>query len=117
MTSFVSQAGGNERNYLPVKDMASLKGVVEAKLAEYNEQFAAMPLVLFDDAVNHVCRISRIIDNPCGNALLVGVGGSGKQSLAALATFCNNQDLLRILVNQSYGMGELKLDLMEFYKK
>ena len=33
MTSFVSQAGGNERNYLPVKDMASLKGVVEAKLA------------------------------------------------------------------------------------
>jgi dynein heavy chain len=117
MTSFISQAGGNERMYLPVKDMPQLKKVCEDKLTEYNEQFAAMALVLFEDAICHVCRIARITDNPCGNALLVGVGGSGKQSLANLATFCNGQDLLRILVNQSYGMADLKLDLMEFYKK
>jgi dynein heavy chain len=117
MTSFVSQAGGNERQYLLVKDAPSLKKVVEDKLGEYNEQYAAMALVLFEDAISHVCRISRITDNPCGNALLVGVGGSGKQSLASLATFCNSQDLLRILVNQSYGMADLKLDLVEFYKK
>jgi dynein heavy chain len=116
-TSFVSQAMGNERQYIPVKDMPSLKKVMETKLDEYNEQYAAMALVLFDDAIQHICRISRITDNPCGNALLVGVGGSGKQSLAAVATFCNNQDMLRILVNQSYGMDALKMDLMEFYKK
>jgi dynein heavy chain len=116
-TSFVSQAGGNERMYLPVKDAQSLRKVVEDKLVEYNEVFAAMNLVMFDDAVSHVCRVSRITDNPCGNALLVGVGGSGKQSLARLASFINGQDVLSILVNQSYGMGELKLDLQEFYKK
>ena len=64
------------------------------------------------------CVVSaRITDNPCGHALLVGVGGSGKQSLARLATFINSQDLLSILVNQSYGMEALKLDLQEFYKK
>jgi len=117
MTSFVSQAGGNERQYLPAKDYPSLRKVVEDKLAEHNEQFAAMNLVLFDDAVSHVCRISRITDNPCGNALLVGVGGSGKQSLARLASFCNGQDMLQILVNQSYNMDALKVDLQEFYKK
>lgn len=117
MTSFVSQAGGNEREYLLVKDMPSLKKVVEDKLNEHNETLAAMNLVLFDDALNHVCRICRITDNPCGNALLVGVGGSGKQSLARLSSFINGQDVLRILVNQSYGMEALKLDLQEFYKK
>jgi dynein heavy chain len=117
LTSFVSQAGGNERMYLPAKDMTSLRKVLEDKLNEYNETFAAMMLVMFDDAVFHVCRLSRITDNPCGNALLVGVGGSGKQSLARLASFINAQDVLTILVNQSYGMGELKVDLQEFYKK
>ncbi|CAK0903564.1 unnamed protein product [Prorocentrum cordatum] len=117
MTSFVSQAGGNERQYLPVKDGAHLKKVVEDKLGEYNEAYAAMNLVLFDDALGHICRISRITDNPCGNALLVGVGGSGKQSLARLGSFINNQDVLSILVNQSYGLNELKVDLQEFYKK
>lgn len=117
MTSFVSAATGSERYYLLAKDMPSLKKVVEDKLTEYNETYAAMNLVLFDDAINHVCRICRITDNPCGHALLVGVGGSGKQSLAKLSTFINGQDLLSILVNQSYGTEALKLDLQEFYKK
>jgi len=47
-------------------------------LAEYNDNNAVMNLVLFEDAMKHVCRICRIILPPSGHALLVGVGGSGK---------------------------------------
>ena len=116
-TSFVSVAGGNDKKYMAVKDAPQIKQVLEAKLAEYNETFAAMNLVLFEAAIDHVCRIARIIDFPCGHALLVGVGGSGKQSLSRLASFIQNCDVLTILVNQSYGMPDLKLDLQEMYKK
>ncbi len=68
--------------YNQVQTYGTLGTFLNQKLADYNMDFAAMNLVLFNQAMEHMCRISRIISNPRGNALLVGVGGSGKQSLA-----------------------------------
>ncbi|KEG12669.1 dynein heavy chain [Trypanosoma grayi] len=87
------------------------------KLEEYNDNYARMDLVLFNQAVEHLCRISRITSNPRGNALLVGVGGSGKQSLARLASFINGHDVFQILVTSSYGITEFRTDMQELYRK
>jgi len=55
-----------------------LKFFVNEALNEYNDLNAYMGLVLFEDALKHICRICRIVLPPSGHALLVGVGGSGR---------------------------------------
>lgn len=60
-TSFVAMCQGHEPTYLPVAEMSALKNVLEAKLEEYNEVVAKMDLVLFDQAMEHISRICRII--------------------------------------------------------
>lgn len=80
-------------------------------LREYNDVNAVMDLVLFEDAMKHVCKIARIIGNSSGHALLVGVGGSGKQSLSRLSSFICQYSTVSIMISSTYGMNDLKADL------
>jgi dynein heavy chain len=76
-----------------------------------------MNLVLFDQAMEHICRICRIIDTPGGNALLIGVGDSGKQLLSRLAAFIIGCEVEQVVVTSSYNMNDLKTFLQELFKK
>jgi len=69
-----------------------------------------MKLVMFLDACDHVSRIQRVIMQPLGNALLLGIGGSGRQSLSRLATFIANYKLFQIEVVKGYSMMNWRED-------
>lgn len=86
-------------------------------LEQYNIERPQMSLVLFEQALEHLCRIHRIIRTPRGNALLVGVGGSGKQSLTSLATYCAGYKLFQVSLCRGYGEEQFKEELKELYKQ
>ncbi|XP_072167681.1 dynein beta chain, ciliary [Diadema setosum] len=104
-------SGIGEPKYLQVPGWPELNKILVEALDTYNEINAVMNLVLFEDAMQHVCRINRILESPRGNALLVGVGGSGKQSLARLASYISSLEVFQITLRKGYAIPDLKLDL------
>ncbi|XP_064351341.1 dynein axonemal heavy chain 9 [Camelus dromedarius] len=103
--------GVGEPKYMPVQSWELLTQTLAEALENHNEVNTVMDLVLFEDAVRHVCHISRILEAPRGNALLVGVGGSGKQSLTRLAAFISSMDVFQITLRKGYQIPDFKADL------
>lgn len=106
------------RPYVEVTDIATLSAAMEGYLDDYNQMKKnKMSLVLFLAAIEHVSRISRIIETPLGNALLMGVGGSGRQSLTRLAAFIADYDVYQIELVKNYGINEWRDDLRDVMRK
>ncbi|KAA0178390.1 hypothetical protein FNF27_00239 [Cafeteria roenbergensis] len=105
---------GETRPYEEIRDLEKLKSHLEASLMDYNDdpKNISMELVLFRDALRHVARIHRVLSQPRGNALLVGVGGSGRQSLARLAAFVTGEmAVFQIEITKHYSSKEFREDL------
>ena len=75
-----------------------------------------MRLVFFRDAIEHVTRIVRMITNERGNALLIGVGGTGKQSLTRLAAHMCGYNCFQIELTRSYGYEAFHENLRKVLK-
>ncbi|KAK6626143.1 hypothetical protein RUM43_006448 [Polyplax serrata] len=102
----------DSRNYERVTDFQKLQTTLEEYLEDYNTRTTApMKLVLFLDALSHVCKISRVVRQPLGNALLLGMGGSGRQSLSKLAAHVSELMLFQIELSKSYGMSDWRDDV------
>jgi len=62
--------------YMEVTDEKYLREFINESLNDYNLSFGVIPmnLVLFRDAIDHICRIVRVISQPRGYIMLVGIG-------------------------------------------
>lgn len=69
----------DNRIYQQIENLKDFVTKIEDYLEEYNSAVKnQMKLVMFLDACDHVSRIERVIRQPLGNALCLGVGGSGR---------------------------------------
>ncbi|XP_044939240.1 dynein axonemal heavy chain 2 isoform X5 [Mustela putorius furo] len=105
--------------YEDLTDLAALKAAMEAALCEYNLSPTVVPmqLVLFREAIEHIARIVRVIGQPRGNMLLVGIGGSGRQSLARLASSICEYITFQIEVTKHYRKQEFREDIKRLYRQ
>jgi dynein heavy chain len=103
---------GLERMYEEATDPKKVGKLLDDFLDESNSSSPnRMNLVFFEDAVKHISRIVRIIRQPRGNAMLVGVGGSGKQSLTRLSAFISDLSLFQLEIIKGYGYDLFREDM------
>eukprot|EP00727_Mastigamoeba_balamuthi_P014495 m51a1_g9670 putative dynein heavy chain axonemal (5182) ;mRNA; r:1243469-1265072 len=111
---FTELSNIEEPVYREQDGVEAVRTALDTSLEEYNVS-AAMDLVLFKDAIQHVCRIHRIIKHPRGHALLIGLGGSGRQSLCKLATHVAGCKLFTVDIRKGFRESDLRERLKELY--
>ena len=102
----------SKKAYKRVRDFEQMQSTMVQYLEDYNQiSSKPMKLVLFLYAVEHVCKIARVLQMPRGNALLAGVGGSGRQSVTRLAAHLADMEVFGIEVSKSYSLVDWREDL------
>lgn len=101
-----------ERRYEEMPSKEVVLKVAITMLNEYNAMHKAkMTIVLFDYALEHLSKICRLLSMPSGNALLVGVGGSGRQSLTRLASTILGQQIFQPEITKTYSVKDWQDDI------
>ncbi|XP_058967936.2 dynein axonemal heavy chain 6 [Pocillopora verrucosa] len=109
-------ADPSDRIYEELADISKVKNLLADYLDDYNMNSSKeMKLVFFMDAIEHVSRIARMVRQPRGNALLVGVGGTGKQSLTRLACHMSGYLCFQIELTRGYDYSSFREDLKKLY--
>ncbi|XP_050636999.1 dynein axonemal heavy chain 1 [Macaca thibetana thibetana] len=110
--------GSDVKSYELITSESKMMQVIEEYIEDYNQiNTAKLKLVLFMDAMSHICRISRTLRQALGNALLLGVGGSGRSSLTRLASHMAEYECFQIELSKNYGMPEWREDVKKVLLK
>ncbi|KAL1764434.1 dynein heavy chain 1, axonemal, partial [Sigmodon hispidus] len=106
------------KSYELITSENKMMQVIEKYMEDYNQiNTAKLKLVLFVDAMSHICRISRTLRQALGNALLLGVGGSGRSSITRLASHMAEYECFQIELSKNYGMSEWHEDVKKVLLK
>lgn len=107
-------SGGTYEDFI---DASVLLSFMEQQLVDFNASpgHAKVNLVLFMETIEHVTRIARVISQPRGNMLLIGLGGSGRQSIVKLAAYICDQTTFQIELTKKYKTQEFREDLKTLY--
>ncbi|KAE9389558.1 P-loop containing nucleoside triphosphate hydrolase protein [Gymnopus androsaceus JB14] len=98
------------KDYIPV-DRETLREYTKARLRVFYEEELDVPLVLFNDVLDHVLRIDRVFRQNQGHLLLIGVSGSGKTTLSRFVAWMNGLSIFQIKVSNKYTGDDFDEDL------
>jgi dynein heavy chain 1 len=105
-----------QKAYQSVKQ-DELKQFVTARLKVFYEEELDVPLVIFDDVLEHILRIDNVLRHPMGHLLLVGDSGVGKTVLSRFVSWMNGLTVFQIKANKRYTIEQFDDDLRSLLRR
>ncbi|CCW63595.1 unnamed protein product [Phytomonas sp. EM1] len=108
-----------EGRYEKISSLEEARRTLEQKVNAFNSQSRAggLNLVVFNYVLEHVTRICRVLKQPGGNLLLIGVGGSGRRSCTRLAAYIQECDYATISAAKEYSYSDFLDDIRQLLLK
>jgi dynein heavy chain 1 len=98
-------------------DQNQLKVYIKTRLKIFYEEQLDVPIVVFDEVLEHILRIDRVLRQPLGHLLLVGASGVGKTTLSRFVSWVNNINVFQIKAGRNYSLQDFDEDLRSVMKR
>ncbi|CEM16453.1 unnamed protein product [Vitrella brassicaformis CCMP3155] len=106
----------NAKNYEEI-DREELRTLIQSKLRVFYEEELSVQLVIFDQVLDHITRIDRVLRQPLGHLLLVGASGAGKTVLSKFVSWMNGLSVFQIKAGRNYDTTAFEADLRHVMKR
>ncbi|CAK8696967.1 unnamed protein product [Clavelina lepadiformis] len=90
---------------------SDLKDVITKAVAAYSRDVREMDILIFQEVLEYMARVDRILTVPGGSLLLAGRTGVGRRTAVAVCAHMHRMTLFTPKVSRSYGLKQFKLDL------
>ncbi|CAL5987537.1 Dynein_heavy chain [Hexamita inflata] len=93
--------------------IAEVKQLLQIKEKSYHDELLlsnplAQHIVLTDEVIETILKIDRVIKQPVGHLLLVGISGVGKTTLAKFTAWLNNYECYDVQTHKKYTLQDFE---------
>ena len=101
-----------DRPYVEQPSLQLVRKKVELELEEHNmSKKETMNISIFDFAVIQILKICRILKFAKSHGVLLGLGGSGRQTLTKLSAYIMGQQMVTLEVHKKYSQDRWRQDV------
>merc|ERR1719440_100663 len=93
-----------------------LRALILEKMKVFYEEELSVHLVIFDEVLDHIVRMDRVLRQPLGHLLLVGASGAGKTVLSKFVSWMNGLVIFTIKAGRNYDIICFENDLRTVMK-
>jgi dynein heavy chain 2 len=96
---------------------SDLADIVHRATVTYGREHFEMNILIFQEVLDHISRIDKVLGSPGGSLLLAGSSGAGRRTAVKLVAHMYQMDVVTPHISRNYSVKNFKNDLKQVMQK